>query len=159
MDCANALVWTHYGRLAVPPGAGQQRQDWIGSRQAGRAAADESAAAVVRSRERSVDGGRADVSRLQSAFALVYVLVSQWPDWDHATMMRIGACESGLQNIRSHDVNDDGLYDWGVFQNHGDPASLDPVVGAAHAYEKWVAAREAGGTGYEPWQSSIGCWG
>jgi hypothetical protein len=160
MDCANALVWTHYGRLAgaraADEGAAGMYLSAVGVE---RASDDSGGVPTYPPRAALSDGesapvGGSDLRAVQraDAFKIVYALVSQFPEWDAALMMRIGACESGLRNIRSHNVNDDGLYDWGVFQIHGEPEALDPVYATERAYEKWQAS------GYEPWKSSASCW-
>ena len=69
-------------------------------------------------------------------------------------MLRIGKCESGLDPSAIGGPNDDGLYDYGVWQLHGDERGLDPVIATEIAHEKFVAAK-----GYSPWASSQRCWG
>jgi hypothetical protein len=74
-------------------------------------------------------------------------------------MLRIGECESGMQNEVSHVADYDGLYNYGWPQIHGEPEALDPVYATDRAHEKYEADVAAGGSGYGPWRGSQGCWG
>lgn len=86
-------------------------------------------------------------------------LIGWFSDWDVETMARIVECESGGRNVAS-EPDSDGLRSYGPFQIHGEPEVLDNVAyGAERAHEKYVGAVAAGGTGYEPWRGSRGCWG
>ena len=68
-------------------------------------------------------------------------------------MLRIIDCESGGDPSAISPPDYDGLTNYGLTQNHGDPESLDPVVGIERAHEKFVAAG-----GYSPWRGSQYCW-
>ena len=88
------------------------------------------------------------------AAAPLIPLIEQWQDWSVILMLRIGKCECGLDPSAIGGPNDDGLYDYGVWQLHGDERGLDPVIATEIAHEKFVAAK-----GYSPWASSQRCWG
>ena len=94
------------------------------------------------------------VYTMSDAAAPLIPLIEQWQDWSVIIMLRIGKCESGLDPSAIGGPNDDGLYDYGWPQIHGEPEALDPAVATQFAHEKFVAAG-----GYSPWVSSKRCWG
>lgn len=79
-------------------------------------------------------------------------LVSQYP-WPVDAMLAIMNCESHGNPDAVGGPNNDGLYDYGLFQLHGDPKGLDPYYNVAVAYQKYQAR------GFQPWLSSASCHG
>lgn len=138
-DCAAAATWAYYGRLAY--------QTAVTATPLVAAEPDTDPLAVQRGELSSVQPVP-DWRQLLNAY----------PDWNSELMARIVMCESGGRSeISAPDY--DGLRNYGPFQIHGEPEALDPAYGAQRAHEKYLAAVEAGGSGYEPWRGSRGCWG
>lgn len=79
-------------------------------------------------------------------------LLVRYDDWDHSIMARIIDCESGGRADAIGGPNYDTLFDYGLYQLHGDPRGLDPGLATEIAHEKYEAS------GYAPWVSSRGCW-
>ncbi len=80
-----------------------------------------------------------------------FVALYSWPVDD---MLRIMSCEDYTGNPNRIGGPDyDGLYDYGLFQIHGDPAALDPYYNVQRAYEKYQAS------GFKPWLGSARCHG
>jgi len=68
--------------------------------------------------------------------------------------MRIMSCENRTCDPGAIGGPDyDGLYDYGLFQIHGDPAAIDPHYNVKVAYEKYQNG------GFRPWLGSARCHG
>jgi len=104
---------------------------------------------------RSVPKSTVRLERVQKQIATpitpTQIIKEVWGDAS-ATGIAIAKCESHLNPQAINTNNSDGIFDYGLFQLHGQQI-MDARENAQRAFEMFKAR------GVEPWYSSEQCWG